>query len=132
MSETYLSGMETAEGRRALAEVILAMFRRWGVEASQQAKLLGVEEVETLWHGGALPDNAGVLERAGMLLAIDRHLGKKFADQPLMRERWVSFPNIWLQGRSPLQKMLEGIEGLREVHLLIEQMTPPDELPEEE
>ncbi len=132
MSDTYLSGMDTNEGRRALAEVLLAMFRHWGVEAPQQAELLGMEEVESLWQGAALPNKTTVLERAGQLLAIDRALAKKYADQPLLREQWVSNPNIWLRGRSPLQRMLEGVEGIREVRSLIEQMTPPDEVPEEE
>lgn len=132
MSDTYLSGMDTNEGRRALAEVLLAMFRHWGVEATQQAELLGMEEVESLWQGAALPNKTTVLERAGQLLAIDRALAKKYADQPLLREQWVSNPNIWLRGRSPLQRMLEGVEGIREVRSLIEQMTPPDEVPEEE
>ncbi len=127
MSETYLSGMDTAEGRRALAEVVLAMFRHWGIEPEQQAALLGMEEVDSLWEGAALPNKTSVLERTGQLLAIDRQLAKKYADQPLMRERWVSFPNIWLKGRSPLEKMLEGIEGIGEVRALIEQMSPPEE-----
>lgn len=127
MSETYLSGMETKEGRRALAEVLLAMFRNWDIEPPRQAVLLGMDEVNSLWEGAALPDKTSVLERAGHLLAIDRQLAKKYADQPLMRERWVSFPNIWLKGRSPIEKMLEGIEGIREVRALIEQMSPPEE-----
>lgn len=127
MSETYLSGMDTNEGRRALAEVLLAMFRQWGVEEPQQAELLGMEEVASLWEGAALPNQTNVLERAGLLLAINRKLEKKYADQPLMREQWVCSPNIWLRGLSPLEKMLKGVVGIREVSALIEQMTPPEE-----
>lgn len=127
MSETYLSGMDTAEGRRALAEAVLALFREWGMEPQQQAQLLEMEEVTSLWEGAALPNRTIVLERAGLLLAIGRQLAKKYADQPLMREQWVSFPNIWLRGASPLERMLEGTEGIRNVLELIEQMSPPDE-----
>ena len=112
-----------------MAEVLLALFRNWELEPEQQAGLLGMEEVDSLWQGAALPDRTVVLERAGLLLAIDRNLGKKYADQPLLRERWVSNPNIWLRGRSPLQRMLEGLEGIREVAALVEQMVPPEELP---
>lgn len=129
MSETWLSGMDTEEGRRALAEVVLAVFRHWGVETPQQAELLGVEEVTSLWEGAELPNRSNVLERAGLLLAIDRHLKIKYADQPLMQEQWVSAPNIWLRGRSPLEKMLKGVGEIREVLELIEQMTPPEEAP---
>jgi len=124
MAETYLSGMHTEEGRRAIAEALLAMFRRWELEQSDQAKLLGMDELESLWQGAALPNETGVLERAGLLLAIDRALQKQFAEQPLMQERWVSFPNIWLKGRTPLEIMLKGMEGLREVHDLFEHPPP--------
>ncbi len=129
MSETYLSGMDTDEGRRALAEAVLALLREWGIEPRQQAQLLGMDEVTSLWEGAALPNRAMVLERAGLLLAIGRQLAKKYAEQPLMREQWVSAPNIWLRGSSPLQKMLESTEGIKGVLELIEQMSPPDEPP---
>ncbi len=120
MTDTYLSGIHSEEGRRALAEALLAMFRQWELEESDQAKLLGMKEVASLWQGGALPNETVVLERAGLLFAIGRALKERFAEQPLMQERWISFPNIWLQGRVPLQRMLEGIEGIREVHGLFE------------
>lgn len=129
MSETYLSGMETSEGRRALAETLLALFRNWGIELPRQAELLGMEEVNSLWEGAALPNNTSVLERAGLLLAIDRQLSRKYVDQPLLKEQWVNAPNIWLRGSSPLDKMVKGVEGVREVLALIEKMTPPEEPP---
>jgi hypothetical protein len=127
MADTYLSGMHSEEGRRALAEVVLALFRQWEIEAPDQATLLGMDEVESLWQGAALPNDTNVLERAGMLLAIERAVRQQFADQPLMSDRWVTFPNIWLKGRSPLEKMLEGIEGIRQIHDLFEH-PPPDDL----
>jgi hypothetical protein len=116
MGQTYLSGVHTEEGRRALAEVLLALFRRWEIEESDQAGLLGLGEVASLWKGAALPNETEVLERAGLLLAIDRALQQQFADQPEMAERWITQPNIWLQGRPPLKKMLEGLEGIRQIH----------------
>jgi hypothetical protein len=127
MADTYLSGMHTEEGRRALAEVLLALFRQWELDEADQARLLAMEEVASLWQGAALPSETNVLERAGMLLAIDRALKQQFADQPLMQERWISFPNIWLQGRAPLQRMLEGMEGIREVHELFKHHPPEAE-----
>jgi len=127
MADTYLSGMHTEEGRRALAEVLLALFRQWELSEADQARLLGMEEVASLWQGAALPSETGVLERAGLLLAIDRALKLQFAEQPLMQERWISFPNIWLKGRAPLQKMLEGMEGIRQVHDLFKHPPPEHE-----
>ncbi len=122
--ETYLSGMHSKEGRRALAEVLLALLRQWELEDTAQAQLLGMDEVESLWQGAALPNETKVLERAGMLLAIDRALKLQFVEQPLIQHRWVSMPNIWLKGRAPLEKMLEGIEGFREVYELFEHHRP--------
>lgn len=126
MAETYLSGMHSEEGRRALAEALLAVFRQWEVAEADQARLLGMAEVESLWQGAALPNETNVLERAGLLLAIHRSLRQQFTEHPLMQERWVSFPNIWLKGHSPLQKMLEGLGGIREVRDLLESPPPSD------
>jgi hypothetical protein len=120
MADTYLSGMHSEEGRRALAEAVLALFREWELDEGEQARLLGVAEVASLWQGAALPNESIVLERTGLLLAIDRTLKQQFAEQPLMQERWVTFPNIWLKGRTPIQTMLEGTEGIRQVYELFE------------
>lgn len=127
MADTYLSGMHSEEGRRALAEALLALFREWELDEQQQANLLGLDEVESLWQGAALPNNTNVLERSGLILAISRALKQQFADQTLMQERWISFPNIWLQGRAPLERMLEGMEGIRQVHDLFEHPPPEGE-----
>lgn len=127
MADTYLSGMHSEEGRRALAEALLALFRQWGLEEAEQAKLLGIEEMESLWQGAALPNQTNVLERAGLLLAIERALKQHFGEQPLMQERWITFPNIWLKGQTPLQRMLEGIAGIRQAHDLLEHHPPSDD-----
>lgn len=124
MAETYLSGLHSVEARRALAEVLLVLFRHWGIHELNQAELLGMEEVKSLWEGAALPNRMNVLERAGMLLAIDRMLREQFAEDLLMRDKWVEFPNVALGGSSPLQRMLDGIEGIREVYELLKQASP--------
>lgn len=118
MTDTYLAGIHSEEGRRALAEVLLALFRQWELDEGDQARLLGLAEVASLWQGAALPNEANVLERAGMLLAIDRALKQQFADQPLKQEQWIGSRNIWLQGHAPLQRMREGMEGIRQVYEL--------------
>jgi hypothetical protein len=66
---------------------------------------------------------SGMLERAGLLLAIERMLGRQYAEEPLMRERWVELPNAVLDGCSPLDVMLEGEEGIRRVHGLLTRQT---------
>ena len=121
MAETFLTNMHTTEGRRALAEVVLSQFRHWELYKADQARLLGVESMEPLWQGAPLPDEKNVLERAGLLLAIGRALEQRFVDQPWMQERWIGMPNIGLQGQTPLQRMLEGSVGIREVLNLIKE-----------
>jgi hypothetical protein len=121
MMQSYLSGLHSEDGRRALAEVLLALFRQWELDEGDQARLLGMEEVASLWQGEPLPNKAEVLERAGQLLAIERALRQQFAEQPLMHERWVSFPNVALDGRTPIERMLEGVDGIRQVREQLEQ-----------
>lgn len=120
MGETVLSGLQTPEARRAVAEALLALFRRWGVGEARQSALLGLETLEPLWAGEPLPQRREVLERAGHLLAVDRRLQVLFPDDPVLREDWAGFPNSALDGRSPLAVTEEGLAGNRAIRDLLE------------
>lgn len=117
---SYLPELHSVEGRRALAEVLLAMFARWGLVETKQAELLGLPHMNALQEGAPLPDQPQVLERAGQLLAIDRALARCFPDDRVLRDEWVVFPNSALGGRSPLAVMLGEPDGLDTVRALIE------------
>lgn len=119
--ETLVPELKDPETRKALAEVILAQFKRWDLHEVNQAMLLGLAEMTELRQGEPLPDDSMVLERVGHLLAIDRALSKLYPSQPNSRDRWISTPQPHLGARAPLELMLVGgIQAIKEVRAMVE------------
>jgi hypothetical protein len=102
-----------------VAELLLALFRRWALAEDKQAELLALDGIGPLLRGEPLPDRYETLERAGLIMAIDRSLQRQFADDRVLCDDWVVFPNAAFDGRSPLAVMLEGLDGIRRVWRLL-------------
>ncbi|NIP71839.1 MAG: DUF2384 domain-containing protein [Gammaproteobacteria bacterium] len=118
MPETLVHQLKDPAARKALAEALHALFDEWALPQEDRTELLA-------WPGlgpeAPLPQDAGVLERAGHLLAIGRALRRAYPYQPHRRGGWVSLPEPALGGASPLQLMLaEGLKGICRVRELIE------------
>ncbi|MEW5756073.1 MAG: antitoxin Xre/MbcA/ParS toxin-binding domain-containing protein [Pseudomonadota bacterium] len=120
--ETFVPELREIETRKVLAELILAVFERWGVHRFNQPVLLGLDEISALRDGKPLPDDVAVLERAGHLLAIDRALLKLYPDSPVTRERWISTPHPQLGHKSALELMLiGGLQAIKDVRAMLEE-----------
>jgi hypothetical protein len=120
-SKTLLPELKSPETRHAVAEVLIAQFERWDVHALNRASLLGLTGTMVLDPDHPLPEDPAVLERAGHLLAIDRALLKRYPYQPERRDHWITHPNAKLDGKTPLELMLEGgVPAIREVRVLAE------------
>lgn len=119
MTETFLPELHTAEARKAVAETLLALFQRWGLHEAKQAELLAVDDISPLRRGDPLPERPETLERAGLILAIDRALQRLYPDDSLLRDGWVVFPNSAFGGLSPLTVMLGGLDGLHRVRRVL-------------
>ena len=116
MRETLLPQLQDPEARKAVSEVLIALFDRWQLHELNQAQLLGLDNISSLRRDKILPDTPAVLERVGHLLAIDRALLKQYPYRSGYRDRWVTIPSDSFNGESPLQIMLtRGIEGIREI-----------------
>lgn len=120
MSATFLPELHTPEARKAVAELLLSLFRRWGLSEVKQAELLAIDNIAGLQGGEPLPDRYETLERAGLILAVDRSLQGLYPNDRVLRDDWVVFPNTAFDGRSPLSMMLAGLEGIRRVHALLQ------------
>jgi hypothetical protein len=119
MHDTFLPELHTPEARKAVAELLLAVFQRWALHEVKQAELLGMDDIAALQRGEPLPELYDTLERAGLILAIDRSLGRLYAGDRVLRDGWVTFPNSALGGLTPLTVMLGGLDGIRRIrHLL--------------
>ncbi|SCZ64083.1 antitoxin Xre/MbcA/ParS toxin-binding domain-containing protein [Thiohalomonas denitrificans] len=120
MVKTFLPELQSEESRRAVAEASVALLDRWGLDEGQEKLLLGIDAVGPYREGEPLPEKPDVLARAGQLLAIDRALKRRYADDPMMRDHWVKFPNPALGNFTPLLVMLGGREGLERVRAAAE------------
>ena len=120
MTRTLLPEVHSPETRLALAEAVLGVLGGWGVAPAKQAALLGLADTAPLSHGQPLPDDPGVLERAGHLLAIERALKRRQPDDPAARQAWLMLPAAELDGQPPLRVMLDGMDGIKRVRSLLE------------
>ncbi len=115
-----MAQLHSSEARQGLAEVVMALLQRWGLSPQRQAELLAVTDIGPFRDGEPLPDDPGVLERAGHLLAIDRSLQRLYGEDPVTQDHWVTFRNPELGDLSPLTLMLRDSKGFEKVRALLD------------
>lgn len=118
MTRTLLPETHTPETLAALADAVLAVLGDWGVAPARQVGLLGLAAAQI--PGQPLPDDPGVLERAGYLLGIERALKRRYPDDPAARHAWLMLPESGLGAQAPLRVMFDGVDGIRRVRSLLE------------
>jgi len=108
--------------RRDLARVVSALFAKWDLPGEVQLNLLGMSpesrKVLAQYRRGerALPNSRDTLDRAGYLLGIHKGLRLLFPENAALRYRWVQVRNRMLDGRTPLQVMVEdGLVGVARI-----------------
>lgn len=108
--------------RQDLARVLTALFERWDLPTDVQLSLLGLSpesrKLLGLYRRGerALPASRDALDRAGYLLGMHKALRLLFPENPTLRYGWVRMRNRQLDGRTPLEVMLEeGLVGLARI-----------------
>ncbi len=97
--------------------MVVVLFDLWQIPVSEQAALLGFSGASrsTLARyrkGAALEDNVDLLGRVGHLLGIHKALRIIFPANHDLAYRWVRTPNRRFAGKSPLEIMRGGYEGL--------------------
>lgn len=108
--------------RKDLARVVSALLDRWHLPGELQLSLLGMSpesrRLLPLYRRGerALPNSRDTLDRAGYLLGIHKGLRLLFPENEALRYRWVKIGNRMLDGRTPLQVMVEdGLVGVARI-----------------
>ncbi|MFB6261581.1 MAG: antitoxin Xre/MbcA/ParS toxin-binding domain-containing protein [Thiohalorhabdaceae bacterium] len=122
MAESSQPTLPPEDERAQLAYMVLALFRRWGLEDSQKLELLGhspreKKRLEAHKKGRPLEPDPETLGRASGLLAIHQQLADRFpGDDDIRTYTWVVTPQSELDDRRPLDIMLEdGVPGIRRV-----------------
>lgn len=108
--------------RQDLARVLTALFERWDLPTDVQLSLLGLSpesrKLLGLYRRGerGLPASRDALDRAGYLLGMHKALRLLFPENPTLRYGWIRMRNRQLDGRTPLEVMLEdGLVGLARI-----------------
>jgi len=104
----------SADLRSAETLALLRLFDAWQLSREEQAALLGldVRTLEAYLDGRPLADDAVLLSRVAHLLAINKVLRLRYGDRPDFLCEWVRLPNVKLDGRRPLDIMMQSREAL--------------------
>lgn len=106
--------------RNDLIDTLMGVMRSWGLESSEQVRLLGLpagtpaRALHQYRQGKAMPDETAFLQHAELILAIQRAVSSYFPGNPTMANYWVTTPSTPFGGRTPLDIMLsDGLAGMR-------------------
>lgn len=110
--------------RGAESNALHRLFEVWQLSLADEAALLGIDAraLNGYLDGKPLADSPALLTRAGHLLAIHKVLRLRYGERPDFIREWLRLPNVRLDGRRPLDLMLDGPDGLAEMrrHLDVE------------
>jgi hypothetical protein len=117
MPREDLPNLHDRDSRQRLSKMIVRLFDQWGLQLADQAALLGLsrDSRTTLARyraGSPLAPNTDLLHRVGHLLGIHKALRIIFPYDRDLAYEWVTTPNSRFSGKTPLEVMLKGYEGL--------------------
>lgn len=118
--------MQLDENERArLSLLVMDILQSWHLNDREQLALLGMEDekprqLTRYRHGGALPEDNEILDRAKHILGIQESLHMVFPLNHNMPAFWLSHRNRQLKG-IPLNIMLEeGVNGMQRVWQILD------------
>ncbi|MEI6205368.1 MAG: MbcA/ParS/Xre antitoxin family protein [Desulfuromonadales bacterium] len=105
------------ESRESLAKMVSKLFDYWGISSADQCALLGLAPTSRMTlnryrKGSPFDNSTDLLGRAGHLLGIHKSLRIMFPYNRDLAYRWVTAPNLRFSGKTPLEIMSNGYEGL--------------------
>jgi hypothetical protein len=120
VAETQKVNITSKESRQSLAGMVTKLFDHWGLSSAEQCSLLGLAPSSRMTlnryrKGSPLDNNTDLLGRVGHLLGIHKTLRIMYPYNRDLVYRWVKAPNRRFDGKSPLEVMCSGYEGLMAV-----------------
>ncbi len=111
--------LASKEARVSLAKMVSRLFDHWDISSSDQCSLLGLATASRITlnrYRKCRPlNNAELLDRVGHLLGIHKSLKIMFPHNKDLVYRWVTSPNQRFEGKTPMEIMCNGYEGLLDV-----------------
>ena len=105
-----------------LAKSIMQIFNGWGIDAPDQARLMGMSDdtkprsLIKFSKGTPFPADSDLLLRSKYLLSIHKSLQLVFPHNPTLADYWITTVNDFLGAVTPLAIMLaDGVLGMERV-----------------
>jgi hypothetical protein len=113
----HKTDITSKESRMSLAKTVSNLFDHWKISSSEQCALLGLAVTSRMTlnryrKGTPLENSTDLLGRVGHLLGIHKSLRIMFPYNRDLVYRWVTAPNLRFNGKTPLEIMSGGYEGL--------------------
>lgn len=116
-----MSFYDNVEERKDLIHSIFEVLNDWKIDAELQALLVGLSsgtkarELIKIKNGKAFPDEEDFLQRALEILSIRKGLKSAFPGNNTLANLWVTTPSYNFNDRAPLEIMITGLAGLKEI-----------------
>jgi len=118
-----MSTYDDPEERKDLIQTIFQILNEWKVDLDLQVLLVGLpsetksRELTKIKNGKAFPDENDFMLRAVEIISISKALQLAFPSNRTLSDLWVTTSTYTFADRAPLEVMLTGLEGMKEVHL---------------
>ena len=110
--------LDAPDSRKALAKLVMRLFRLWKISTADQLNLLGLSGnsramLSKYARGEALPSTRDMQDRVGWLLSVHKALRLLYPRNEEMLYSWVNRRNEAFENLTPLAVMKEqGIIGI--------------------
>ena len=117
-----MSAYDDPEERKDLIQSIFQILNDWKIGLEYQVMLVGLpdntksRELTKIKNGKAFPDENDFMLRAVEIISISKALQLVFPSNRTLSDFWVTTPTYTFGDRAPVETMLSGLEGMREVH----------------
>jgi len=108
--------------RKDLIHSVFEILHHWKIDSELQALLVGLSadtksrELTKIKNGKAFPDEEDFMRRALEILSISKGLKKAFPGNATLADLWVTTPSYNFGDRAPLEIMITGLDGLKEIN----------------
>lgn len=126
-TQEYQELANSEQKRKALAKVVLRIFKQWRIDTKSQLILLGRLEKSrallTQYRTGKTPIAATQddLQRASYLIGIYQLLKSLYPKNPEICQQWITSRNKQLNNLTPLDVMIgEGIPGMQKIYRFLQ------------
>jgi len=116
-----MAAYDNPDERKDLLQSIFQILNDWKLGTDIQVVLVGLDgstkgrELTKIKNGKAFPDESDFMQRAVEIISISKALNLAFPGNRTLADFWVTTPSYSFDNRAPVEVMLEGIDGLKEI-----------------